>query len=234
MYSLEDILSNHLEIARDINVRIKPLQFFEAYLKTGYYPFFQEVPKIYYQRIEEVVNLILEIELPLLRKVDIAYISKLKQLLHIMAQSVPLIPNISKLSERIGINRNTLVTYLHFLQEAQIIKKLYKNALGITQLQKPDQILLDNTNVQLALSGARFEMGSLRETFFVNQVAYRHLVEYAEPADFKVDGSYTFEIGGRGKSSKQIDGMSNSYIVSDDIEYGYQNKIPLWLFGFLY
>jgi len=234
MYSLEDILSNHLEIARDINVRIKPLQFFEAYLKNGYYPFFQEVPKIYYQRIEEVVNLILEIELPLLRKVDIAYISKLKQLLHIMAQSVPLIPNISKLSERIGINRNTLVTYLHFLQEAQIIKKLYKNAQGITQLQKPDKILLDNTNVQLALSGARFEMGSLRETFFVNQVAYRHLVEYAEPADFKVDGSYTFEIGGRGKSSKQIDGMSNSYIVSDDIEYGYQNKIPLWLFGFLY
>ena len=84
---MEDILSNHLEIARDINVRIKPLQFFEAYLKNGYYPFFQEVPKIYYQRIEEVVNLILEIELPLLRKVDIAYISKLKQLLHIMALS---------------------------------------------------------------------------------------------------------------------------------------------------
>ena len=234
IYSLEDILSNHLEIARDINVRIKPLQFFETYLKNGYYPFFQEVPKIYYQRIEEVVNLILEIELPLLRKVDIAYISKLKQLLHIIAQSVPFIPNISKLSERIGINRNTLVTYLYFLQEAQIIKSLYKNAQGITQLQKPDKILLDNTNVQLALSGARFEMGSLRETFFVNQVAYRHKVEYAEPADFKVDGSFTFEIGGRGKSSRQIDGISNSYIVSDDIEYGYQNKIPLWLFGFLY
>lgn len=232
--SLEDIVSNHTKLAQDLNNTIKPLQHFDSYLKSGYYPFFLEAPSLYFQRLEEVINLILEIELPLLRKVDIAYINKLKQLLQIIAQSVPFMPNISKLSERIGINRNTLISYLYFLNEAHIIKNLYRDAKGISQLQKPDKIYLDNTNLQYAFSTNNANIGNIRETFFVNQLSYKHLVEYTKQGDFRVDGMYTFEIGGPQKTKKQIKDLENAFIASDDIEYGYQNKIPLWLFGFLY
>ncbi len=232
--SLETLLSNHVGLAQDLNMKIKPLQHFDSYLKSGYYPFFQEAPALYFQRLEEVINLILEIELPLLRKVDIAYVIKLKQLLHIIAQSVPFMPNISKLSERIGINRNTLISYLYFLQEAHIIKNLYKDAKGITQLQKPNKIFLENSNLQYAFSANNTNRGNIRETFFVNQVSFKHLTEYTKQGDFMVDDTYTFEIGGNTKTGKQIDHLENSYIAADNLEYGSANKIPLWLFGFLY
>lgn len=232
--SLKQILSDHVTIAQELNTKIKPLQYFDSYLTNGYYPFFQEAPRLYFQRLEEVINLILEIELPLLRKVDIAYVNKLKQLLQIIAQSAPFMPNISKLSERIGINRNTLITYLYFLQEAHIIKNLYKDAKGITQLQKPDKIFLENTNLQYAFAPDNANFGNIRETFFVNQVAYNHLAEYTKQGDIKIDRLSTFEIGGAKKSNKQIENVENSYIAADAIEYGSANKIPLWLFGFLY
>lgn len=232
--SLKQILSDHVTIAQELNTKIKPLQYFDSYLTNGYYPFFQETPGLYFQRLEEVINLILEIELPLLRKVDIAYVNKLKQLLQIIAQSAPFMPNISKLSERIRINRNTLITYLYFLQEAHIIKNLYKDAKGITQLQKPDKIFLENTNLQYAFAPDNANFGNIRETFFVNQVAYNHLAEYTKQGDIKIDRLSTFEIGGAKKSNKQIENVENSYIAADAIEYGSANKIPLWLFGFLY
>lgn len=232
--SLEDVLLNHITLAQELNTKLKPLQHFESYLKSGYYPFFLEAPNLYLPRLEEVINLILEIELPLLRKVEVAYINKLKQLLQIIAQSVPFMPNISKLSERIGINRNTLISYLYFLQEAHIIKNLYKDAKGITQLQKPDKIFLENTNLQYVFSTDTPNLGSIRETFFVNQLSYQHLTEYTKQGDFKVDSHYTFEIGGGHKTNKQIEQIKNSYIAADSLEYGSANKIPLWLFGFLY
>jgi len=234
IFSFQDIISNHIEIAQQINSQIKPLQHFESYLKIGYYPFFQENKQLYHQRIEEVINLILEIEMTLLRKVDIAYVIKLKQLLQIIAESVPFMPNVKKLSERIGINRNTLVSYLFFLQEAHLTKNLYKDAKGITQLQKPSKIYLENTNLQFTFSNANSNVGNLRETFFINQVNYKHQVEYVDKGDFLIDRKYTFEIGGSNKTTKQIKHIENSYLVLDNLEYGNSNKIPLWLFGFLY
>ena len=131
-----------------------------------------------------MINLILEIELPLLRKVDVGYIPKLKQLLQIIAESVPFIPNVSKLSERIGINRNTFISYLYFLQEANITRNLYKDAKEITQMQKPDKIYLENSNLQYVFSPFHANTGNVRETFFVNQLSYKHLVEYAPEGDF--------------------------------------------------
>lgn len=234
VFSLNEILENHSDIARNINLKVKPLQYFREYLKSGYFPFFQEIPELYLQRIEEVVNMTLEIELPLLRKVEVAYVNKLKQILQIISMSVPFIPNITKLSERTGINRNTLITYLIFLQEAHIIKNLYKDAKGITQLQKPDKIYLENSNFQYAFSPENVNDGNLRETFFINQLNFLHTVEYSDPGDFFIDGKYTFEIGGKSKTIKQIKHINNSFVVADDIEYGSYNKIPLWLFGFLY
>ena len=234
LFSFQDIVSNHIEIAQQINSQIKPLQYFESYLKIGYYPFFQENKQLYHQRIEEVINLILEIEMTLLRKVDIAYVIKLKQLLQIIAESVPFMPNVKKLSERIGINRNTLVSYLFFLQEAHLTKNLYKDAKGITQLQKPSKIYLENTNLQFTFSNVNSNVGNLRETFFINQVNYKHQVEYVDEGDFLIDRKYTFEIGGSNKTTKQIKHIENSYLVLDNLEFGNSNKIPLWLFGFLY
>jgi len=232
--SLQDIVESHTEICRDILSKIKPFEHFSKYLNSGYFPFFQEVPDLYHQRLEEVVNMTLEIELPLLRKVDISYIPKLKQLLQIISESVPFIPNVSKLSERIGINRNTLVSYLFFLQEAHITKNLYKDIKGITQMQKPEKIYLENTNFQFAFTPKNADVGNLRETFFINQVSYGHTVEYVKDGDFRIDRKYTFEVGGKNKTTEQIQGAKNSFIAADDIEYGNSKRIPLWLFGFMY
>jgi predicted AAA+ superfamily ATPase len=232
--SLQDIVESHTEICRDILSKIKPFEHFSKYLNSGYFPFFQEVPDLYHQRLEEVVNMTLEIELPLLRKVDISYIPKLKQLLQIISESVPFIPNVSKLSERIGINRNTLVSYLFFLQEAHITNNLYKDIKGITQMQKPEKIYLENTNFQFAFTPKNADVGNLRETFFINQVSYGHMVEYVKDGDFRIDRTYTFEVGGKNKTTEQIQGVKNSFVAADDIEYGNPKKIPLWLFGFMY
>lgn len=231
--TLNEIVSDHIEISASILKQLKPLQYFSDYLKWGYYPFYKEAPELYFSRIEEVINMIMEIELPLLRGVDLVYIPKLKQILMIIAESTPFVPNISKLSERIGINRKTLLLYIYYLQEAGIFRTVFKDASGISRLQKPDKLFLDNTNLAYTLSDNVNE-GNSRELFFVNQLSYRHTVEYAEQGDFLIDGKYLFETGGKNKGSKQIKDIANAWIAADGIEYGSGNKIPLWLFGFLY
>ncbi|MFA5817426.1 MAG: AAA family ATPase [Bacteroidales bacterium] len=234
VFPTDQILHNHLDLARQITLVVKPLQHFSTYLRSGYYPFFIDLPELYFTRLEEVVNMVLDIELPLLRGLETAYIPKIRQLLQIIAESAPFVPNISKLSERIGINRTTLLSYLFYLNESQLIRTLYKDASGITRLQKPDKLFLDNTNLIYAFSPQSVNTGNLRETFFANQLKYRQMVEYAEQGDFRVAGTHTFEIGGKNKSSRQLPKVGNSWIAADDIEYGHGNKIPLWLFGFLY
>lgn len=234
IFSLDQILEEHSKVDYKINTIVKPFQHFEKYLKYGYYPYYREQLDLYEMRVMEVINMILEIELPLLRNVDIAYVTKIKQLLVIIAESVPFVPNISKLSEKIGISRTTLLSYLYYLDEISLTHNLYKVGEGISQLQKPSKIFLDNTNLSFLFAHENVNPGNLRETFFVNQLAFQHQVNYAEQGDFIVDEKYTFEVGGRDKSNKQIKGINNAYIAADDIEFGHQNKVPLWLFGFLY
>lgn len=232
--SLDQIIENHTEEAQHINEKIKPFQYYDSYLRHGYYPFYREQPDLYEMRLGEVVNMILEIELPLLRNVDLAYVSKVKQLLVVIAESVPFVPNVSKLSDKIGINRATLLSYLHYLDEIGLTRNLFKNAHGISKLQKPSKVYLDNANLIYLLARENSNSGNLRETFFSNQLGYRHTLVYTDKGDFLVDGKFTFEIGGKGKNQKQIQTVNNAYVVADDILYGSQNKIPLWLFGFLY
>ncbi|MCF8222815.1 MAG: AAA family ATPase [Bacteroidales bacterium] len=234
IYSIDDILNNHIEISGDILGKIKPLQHFEKYLQYGYYPFFNEVKALYHQRIEELVNMILEIELPNLRGVENSHIPKIRKLIRIIAESVPFIPNISKLSERAGISRVTLLSYLVYLQEARLINSIYRDAEGITRLQKPDKIYMENTNIMYALSPGTLQKGTLRETFLINQLKYNNKVEYVEQGDLLLDERYTLEIGGKNKKNKQISSLPDAYIVADNIEFGTHNRIPLWLFGFLY
>lgn len=233
-YSLEEILENHSKIATDILDQVRPLAYFDDYLKTGFYPYFLEQPDLYFIRLKEVINMMLEIELPLLRNVDVSYVSKIKQLLYIISQSVPFIPNVSKLADKMGIQRTTLLAYTHYLDEIGVTTNLYKEAEGISQLQKPQKIYLDNTNIMFALGQDSTNQGNIRETFFANQLGYKHKVSYSKESDFFIDGKYTFEVGGKDKSSSQIEGLKDAYIAADNIEYGFQHKIPLWLFGFLY
>ena len=232
--SLSDVLKNHKEISDNILSKVKPLQFFSDYLQYGYYPFFTEGIARFSYRLEEIVNMILEVELSLLRNVEPAYVPKIKQLLQIVAEAVPFIPNIDNLTKRIGIHRNTLLSYLHYLQETQLTNHLHKDISGINRLQKPEKIYLENTNLAYTLAVNNTDIGNMRETFFLNQLSYNNTVEYPNNGDFWVDKKFLFEIGGKGKSGKQIKDISNAYIAADNIEYGFVNKIPLWMFGMLY
>ena len=232
--SLDNILKNHKEISDNVLSKIKPLQFFSDYLKYGYYPFFTEGLSKFSYRLEEIVNLILEVELPLLRNVEPAYVPKLKQLLQIVSESVPFIPIIDKLSNRIDIHRNTLLTYLYYLEETQLTNHLQKDISGINKLQKPDKTYLDNTNLAFTLAETNTNIGNMRETFFLNQLSYNHIVEYPNKGDFWIDKKYLFEIGGKSKTNEQVKYSKNAFVAADNIEYGFDNKIPLWQFGMLY
>lgn len=232
--TLEQILNNHQNEVSKINEKIRPFQYFDTYIKQGYYPFYREQPDLYPMRLGEVVNMMLEIELPLLRNVEIAYISRVKQLLVVIAESVPFIPNISKLSQKINLNRATLLSYFHYLNEIGLTRNLFRETHGISKLQKPAKVWLENTNLTFLLARQNANQGNLRETFFANQLGYRHNLLYTEKGDFLVDEKYTFEVGGKNKTDKQIKSVKNAYTVADTIEYGFGNKIPLWLFGFMY
>ena len=231
---LEDILTNHLSLSQQILSQVKVLKYFPEYLKNGYYPFYNELPTLYHSRINEVVNLIIEIEIPQLRGVESAYVYKIKQLLYVISESAPFIPNITKLSERIGITRNSLLAYLNALHESRLTFSAQKPGNGMNILQKPDKVYLENPNLMYALADKQTDIGNVRETFFANQLRKSHQVNLSETSDFLIDGKYTFEVGGKDKGKKQIATLEDAYIVADDIEYGMGNKIPLWLFGFLY
>ena len=233
-HSLADIVKNHRDIGRDINAEINPFSYFENYLKHGYYPYYREEKELYLMRLGEVLNMMLEIELPFLRKVDVAYVPKVKQLLSIIAASVPFKPNVVKLSAKIGINRTTLLTYLNYLDEIGLTINLFKDSKGISSLQKPLKIYLENTNMMYLLAAENTNKGNLRETFFANQLRYQHTITYANQGDFIVDDTFTVEVGGKNKTKKQLEGVNNSYTVIDDVTIGSQDRIPLWLFGFLY
>jgi len=233
-YTLEQIVYNHEKIAEELNRTVRPLMHFDNYLKQGYYPFYKEELSLYMSRLEEVVAMMLEIELPLLRGLELAYVYKIKQLLLIISESVPFIPNIVKLSQKIGLSRGTLLLYFQYLDEVGLIINLYKDAGGVSSLQKPSKVYLENTNLMYALSPKAVNTGNARETFFANQLSYAHQIEYAEKGDFWVDKQFVFEVGGKDKTTKQLGLNPNGFIAADDIEFGYQQKIPLWLFGFLY
>ena len=234
VYSLSDILSDHKEIVLEINRKIKPIKELKEYNQNGAYPFFIEAGKEYSNHIERIINLILETDLPAFTSIDFASIVKLKRLLYVISESVPFQPNISRLSVKIGVTRDTLIRYLSYLEKAHLISLLRSNTKGISKMAKPDKIYLNNNNLMFALQPGLVNPGTIRETFFQNQLSVKHKIDLPQKGDFIVDGKYVFEIGGKNKTQKQIIDIPNAFIVPDNLEYGYRNRIPLWLFGFLY
>ncbi len=232
--SLPEILQDHIRLSREIVQKIRPIPVFNDYLKSGFYPYFLQSPNSYLFKLESTINYILEYEIPSMFNLDYRNVQKLKRALRYIAGNLPYQPNITKLAEAVELNRNTLLQYLFYLEKAGVIHTLYTNGSFYGKLTKPGKILLYHPNLIYALSSRQQEQGSIRECFFVNQLRTQFPVELAGKGDFLVDGQYTFEIGGKGKTRSQIAGIASAFIVSDDIEFGFENKIPLWMFGFLY
>jgi len=234
MLTMKELVLNHTDIALDINQNIKPLQFFQDYLRYGYHPYFLENVNAYASKLVETVNLLLETDFPSVYSITYPTIDKIKTFLIILAESVPFKPNIQKLSEQVELTRNALIEHLHQLEDAGLLQLLHRNAKGITRLQKPEKIFLGHTNLAFVLNEKTPEMGMLRETFFLSQLRPHYLVEYTEAGDFWIDNYFTIEVGGHKKGYAQIQSIPNSFIAADGIEIGIDRKIPLWLFGFLY
>ena len=233
-FSFEDLIENYKSLSIDLNQRIKPIYEFNKYLQYGMYPFFIEGKELFYERLLQTINLILEIDLPAVERIDFEHILKLKKLLFAIAGSVPFTPNISKLSERTGISRNALIKALHYLEKSRLIIQLNNHGKGISLLSKPDKLFMNNPNIQYAIGGQNANSGSIRESFFVNQLGDKYELRLPKTGDFIVNDVFTFEIGGKNKTKSQIKGLKNAFIVRDDFEIGIDGIMPLWLFGFLY
>jgi len=231
--SLEEIVTNHQDVATNIQKEFKPLEYFMLYKKYGAYPFFTEGTLGYDLRLNEIVNIILDSEVATIYNVDSHKINTIRKLLHLLCSSVPVELNIQNIAKSAELSRNTLYSYLYYLQKANLIEIIGGNFANKKLLNKPDKIYLENVNLYNILCSNQ-NIGSLRESFFVSQIKINHNVKYAQVGDFMVDDTYTFEIGGKEKNFTQIKDIPNSFVVADDLESGFGNKIPLWLFGFLY
>lgn len=235
VYSLEELVAAPKEIAAEVNNVCRPLQHFHEYLRYGYYPFYLTNPIDYYALIEQTTNYVIDVELPQQRKVNPANCRKIKALLNVLAQQVPYDVDISKLSSASSLQRNTVLEYLNHLDNAKLINLLFSDNMSVKKMQKPDKIYLENPNLLYALATTPVNIGTARECFTVNQLSHNHTVEYGKAqGDFRVDGKWTFEVGGNGKSFHQIADIPNSFILADDIEMPRGNKLPLWMIGFLY
>lgn len=234
--TLDEILTNHIDIADDIRNKIKIIPLFKQYLKNGYYPIYREGVRNYSTKITNIINTTLEKDLPSIEKIDYSGIYNVKKLLMILASLVPYTPNIEKLSAEMQLNRASTLKYLHYLNKAALTHQLLVPNKGMSLLTKPEKVYLNNPNLIYVLNvdDASVNIGNVRETFFFNQLNVRHDVNLPKTGDFLINKEYTFEVGGKGKSFNQIRDLKNSFIAADDIEIGIGNKIPLWLFGLIY
>ncbi|HOO83065.1 MAG TPA: AAA family ATPase [Prolixibacteraceae bacterium] len=228
-YNFDQIINNHISIAKKITKKVKPLAYFEAYLEHGYFPYFLDRSSYFSDDLLKHINLALEIDVTYLNQIELKYLPKLRKLLYIIANEVPFTPNISKISTEIETSRATVMNYLRYLKNARLINMLYANG-DEEQQKKPVKIYLQNTNFLKTVVPANRDNATYRQTFFYSQVGYKNELKAADGFDFKVNNNYLFNVGG--KYTEPSD--QNTYSASDRIEIGEGNKIPLWLFGFLY
>lgn len=231
---LQELISNHQEVASSIIQQIHPLAHFAEYLVSGYLPFAAEMNVIEYQkRLQNIITTTLETDLLVTQGYSAANSQKMKRLLGTLAEIVPYEPNIADLARKLTMGRDTVLDYLQNLEKARLLNFVYSDQKGMTGLRKPHKIFLENTNLSYALMASP-EIGALRETFVLNQlINAQYQVEAPRKGDFLVDGTWTFEVGGRNKSFKQITDILNSFILADDISVGSDRKIPLWMLGLL-
>lgn len=232
--TLGDLLENHIGYAMEMTSKIKVLKHFGQYLDSGYYPYYKEAGKDYLMRIGEVSQLVIDSDIPAVEEI-ITYTTrqKIKKLLMVIAENVPLEPNISKLAASLESTRDQTLKMLYWLDRAALLRLLTDKTKDYKHLTGPKKIYLDNTDLMNAL-GCKISKGTQRETFFANQAGAVSSLLMPKQGDFLADGKYLFEVGGQQKTFNQIADQPDSYLAIDDIEVGNGNRIPLWLFGCLY
>lgn len=231
--SLEEILENHLEVAREVQSKIKVLPLFERYLRSGYYPFYRESLSKYGERICAIVNQTLDSDWPSVEEVTSATIRRTRKMLKILAARPPQTPKMTILYNELGTERQHGLKMLYVLERAGLLRLLSSERENLKNLTTPEKIYCDNTNLMHAIV-PQPDIGMARETFFANQLAAGHRLAYPRKGDFLVDDKWLFEVGGSGKGFDQIADEPNSYVVNDGVEVGVGNRIPLWVMGFLY
>lgn len=230
-YSLDTLLKDHIKIAGDICEKVKPFEYFSEYLKYGYYPFYFENEDEYLLKLSQTINTVIEVDIPVIFPIEYKNLINLKKLVKLICVSKPFKVNLKELMQKMGLNDyKSLYRLLDYLDKAKILSVVKSQAKGDTVFSKPDKLYLNNANLLFAYC-KNSEVGTIREIFFNSMFDE---VQTLVKGDFLIDEKYTFEVGGKGKSFKQIQDVSHSFVVSDDIEVGYKNKIPLYLFGFLY
>jgi len=231
-FSLKEILKDHTDIAQSIVSKIKPLEFWQEYLRFGYYPFYFENPKRYKIKLNETINTAIEVDIPSIFKIKYEYIINLKKLVRLICASEPYTLNIKELSKKIGIDRDTLYLYFEYLHRGKILNVIRSKTKGDNIFLKPDKVYLNNPNLNYSYCDEASK-GMIRETVFATFFS-DYSLSIPKKGDFLVEQRYLFEVGGKNKSFNQIKDIKNSYIASDDIEIGFGARVPLWLFGFLY
>lgn len=226
--TLEEIIAGKVEFPY---AEERPLKLFRDYLREGYFPFFLE-PQ-FPIRLRSILKQIIESDIPMFADMNIASAQKLKKLLYVLAQSVPFKPNYTKLERDLEISRNTLPSYMLYLEKSGLLNLLPEQATGLKQLEKIEKIYLNNPNMAYVLCNATPEIGNIRETIFFAWLRVKHHLTASPVSDFELDGK-TFELGGHAKGQRQISSAVDGYVVKDDIEYAFQNQIPLWMFGYIY
>jgi len=232
-FSLEDILTSHIEIINDYIHLQNILKDFKEYLKVGYYPFYFDKKTAFLQNLVNTINLTIDIDLTSLGLIEQKYTYKLKKLLEVVCESEPFEVNYTKIATIAGISRVKLYDYIRYLDDGELLLLIDNASKGLKKLNKPAKIYLNNTNLLQAYCDSA-KIGTLRETFFANQVSYQYKLNISNQGDFIIKDKFVIEIGGAKKSYNQIKDINNSFLAIDDIEIGNGNKIPLWLFGFLY
>jgi predicted AAA+ superfamily ATPase len=227
--SLDDILSHKSNDLKDFIAY--PVKFFKEYLQKGYFPFGND--ENYRTHLRQIVAQTMESDIPLYANMNVATGRKLLKLLAIIADSVPFKPNFSGLSKLIEVSKNNIADYFYYIEKAGMIAQLREKTKSYLVVGKVEKIYLDNTNLAFCLSEKEPDIGNLRETAFFNQMRVNNKVYRSEKGDFNI-GNLTFEVGGKNKTQKQIEGLKNAFIVKDNIEYGYKNVVPLWAFGLNY
>lgn len=230
---LDEVMRHHVKKAMDMVASIKVAPLFEAYLSHGYYPFHRESPEDFPSRLRETVTVVIDSDLPAVENVTYETIQKVKKLLMIISEHVPFEPNMSELWRQLSTDNESGLKMLYALDKAQVLALLTANTKNYKSLTKPDKIFLGNPNLMHVLC-PQVDKGNERETFFFSQLRVLHDVRYPKQGDFLIDGKHLFEVGGKRKTFEQIADVSDSYLAVDDIEVGFGNRIPLWLFGFLY
>lgn len=231
---LSDILYRHQELAPAIAGQTDILKQFKKYLRHGYYPFYTTDNEQHYLiRVNNIISAVIDYDIPAVENIEYATLLKTKQLLSVMVAQSPSPLNATALATTMGTGKNQVIKLLSLLERARILRLLhYRTERNPKSLAKPQKVLIDNPSILYALGHA--DIGKVRESFLAAMLAEGHELGYPKAGDLMSDNRYLFEVGGAGKGFSQIKDIPDSFIAADDIEFGIGNKIPLWLFGFLY